>query len=322
MGSDKYVTEFWKDASSVETATNVVINNASVTTISPSLAVRKAIKGTVTGPTSATPLKDIEVTLYALDEGSWVDVRNTVTNQSGAYALYADPGTYRIGFSDPDSTFKSEFFDDKATVGSATSITLSSVDLSGKNAILALNPKISGTVTGPGPVNLKDVEVTAYRYDSDFGEWVYQSSATTAANGTYSLGAPANTTYRLGFEDSDGVYYRQFWNNKPTVVLANDIPVGTVDVSGKNAVLAARPTVSGVITSSAGGAEIEGASVTAYKSDGAGDGSSRGTTRRMSPAHTRCRSTPVRYVCACRPPTMSRNASTTSPILTAPTRSP
>ncbi len=269
-GSDKYVTEFWKDAGSLETATNVVVNNASVTTISPSLAVRKAVKGTVTGPTSATPLKDIQVTLYALDEGSWVDVRSTDTNQSGSYALYADPGTYRVGFSDPDEKFRSEFFDNASTVGAATSITVSGADQAGKNATLALNPTISGTVTGPGSVNLKGVEVTGYRYDADAGEWVFAAMTTTAANGTYSLGVPENATYRLGFEDSKGVYYRQYWNNKPTLNGATGIAVASSDVTGKNATLALRPTVSGVITSSAGNAEIEHATVTAFKSDGEG----------------------------------------------------
>lgn len=249
-----------EDAASFEVTGNVVGKDAT-------LDAFPAIRGTVTG--GGRGLAGIEVTAQLLDDEDWADAGSTTTGTGGSYALRLPPGTYRIGFTDASNRYRTEFYNDVTTIDDAASIDLD--DDVTANATLAANPTITGTVTRPGgvvgvAVAAVGISVKALKLvtDDDGSHWDQVSAATTASNGTYSLGAPAGT-YRLEFaDDAGGLYRTEYYNDSSTVEGASDQVLGAGGLTARNAVLAARANIKGTVTGPSGSAAA-GVTVRAYQ---------------------------------------------------------
>ena len=160
-----HIPEYWNDAASVEAATDIVVGaSTTVADRNAQLAAGSHITGRVTG-SGGTGLAGAYVSAYQLSGGSWNPINmGTSTDAAGNYDLGGlKAGTYRLGFSSWSTGHISEFWNDAATVQTATDIVVgSSSTVSGKDAQLASGSHITGKVTGPDGAALQGVNVTAY----------------------------------------------------------------------------------------------------------------------------------------------------------------
>ena len=158
-----YISEYWDDAATVQTATDIVVEaGATASGKDARLESGSHITGNVTGP-GGTGLQGVNVAPYQKQSGSglWQQVAMSVTtNAAGDYDLGGlKAGTYRLGFATyMTGGFLPEYWDDAATVESATDIVVgASATVAGKNAQLATASHITGKVTGPDGVGLSRV---------------------------------------------------------------------------------------------------------------------------------------------------------------------
>jgi len=258
-----YLDEYWNDKATVETADDIAVTQGTTTTgRDAQLATPGKITGTVTA-SGGGALAGIQVTAYRSDRFGFEDYAEATTNASGGYQLDGlAVGTYRLGFVDPAGTYKREFWDDKATLDTATDIPVAaSQTVSGRNAALATASHITGTVTGAGGVVLAGIQVTAYDYEDG---WSGFRTVQTAANGTYDIGGLEPGAYRLGFADGTGAYSPEYFDDatlfgKSAIV---HVPLSTT-VAGRNAQLTRSGAISGTVTN--GTAGIQGITVRAYE---------------------------------------------------------
>ncbi|MFL6088824.1 MAG: carboxypeptidase regulatory-like domain-containing protein [Aeromicrobium sp.] len=267
IGFDGAITsEYWNDKATLDTATDIpVVQNQTASGKNASVTLGGHVTGTVSD--ASGPIKDAQVS--AVDAGGNF-VAYGYTNASGAYDLGVPSGNWRLRFGAYDHI--EEYYNDKATLGAADSFTVGSGStVSGKNAVLANQSRISGTVTKLGGGGLVGIDVNLSRPDG-LGGWDSSSWVSTNASGAYTLTGLDAGTYRICFSDENDNYISECYDNKATVSAATDVVVGTsASVSGKNAELAPGGHITGTITKSAGGPSD--ACVDAYDGTGAQVGS-------------------------------------------------
>lgn len=242
--------EFYDNASTVEAGQSIVVGASGVAGLSTELALNPAVTGRVTGP-DGQPIADVTATIYGSDgSGGWKEISTDRTAGNGSYTVRAPEGSYKLGFSTGDHVHTAEFYDDKATLASSDTIALTSAGVEARDARLALNPRVEGTLSGPGGADAKDVRVVAYAPDGN-GGWTPSSFGETEFDGTYSVPVEPGT-YRLGFAEFSGRFAEEFWNDKPTVEDATSFTVGATDVGGKDAVLTPFSSIRGTVTGPGG----------------------------------------------------------------------
>jgi hypothetical protein len=248
---------------------------ASILGVTPSAyAANGTISGTVTG--AGGPLSTASVQAYVLQGGSWLffDDGYGAADAGGHYTLSLPPGEYRLGFDDWSGAHVEEFYLDAATVEDADTITVVDGPPQVFDADLATASHITGTVTDPVGAGLESVSAVAYQEQFFQGEsyWQAVEYADTDASGDYDLGGLVAGTYRVGFEDGamDPTYASEFFQNKPSVLVAQDVAVGPAGAvtSGVDAVLDLESTISGTVTDVAN-APLAGVNVYAYVQAGA-----------------------------------------------------
>ena len=240
-----HVTEFWDDAATLEAATSIPVGaGATVTGKDAELAEGGHITGQVTDA-EGTPLADVWVSVYQVHpDWGWDEVGYAYTDGSGAYDVSGLPtGDYVVGFYDEYEYHLPEFWDDAATIEEATPVSVTAgATVAGTDAELARGATITGTVTAPLP--LDDAQVTAYEKVDGAWEWV---TSTWIDGGSYELRGLPGGTYRIRFRDYSGTLRTEFWNDKASIDLADDITVAVgATGSGHDAVLA--PTYTPPVT--------------------------------------------------------------------------
>ncbi len=125
--------------------------------------------------------------------------------------------------------------------------------------------EISGTVTGTNETTrLQGIQVRAYKQVGSSWDWV--NSASTAANGDYTLDGLSDGTYRLEFVDQQDLYLIEWYDDDATdLESAKDIvvPAGTM-VAGINVSLAPPSKISGTVTGPDGSTTLPDITVSAY----------------------------------------------------------
>ena len=254
--SGEHLSEFWNDAASVESATDIVLGeDATVGGRNAELATASHITGTVTGPDNVG-LANVDVSAYQRSAGRASGCRSacrTQTDSTGAYDVGGlKAGTYRIGFSTWSTGHIAEYWNDAASVETATDITVGpGATVAGKDAQLAEGSHIIGTVTGTDGSGLQGIGVMAYQKTAGSTSWtaVMGSSTSTNANGDYDLGGLKAGTYRIGFSTWGTGHIPEYWNDAASVEAATDIVVGaSTTVSDRNAQLAAGSHITGRVT--------------------------------------------------------------------------
>jgi hypothetical protein len=257
-----YIEEWYDNAPAFESALDVVVTTGHIAGIDAALDQGSKIAGTVTAAGGA-PLAGIGVHAFNATQACCNWVTGTQTDPTGAYTLTLANGSYRLLFYVPSGAQLSEWFDDAADFGAATTLVIAGADLTGKNAQLATGQTISGTVTSSTSAPLADVFVGAFK-NTTCCEWV--AGTQTDASGNYTL-AVANGTYRLMFYPTSGNALVEWWNDKPDFDAATPITVAG-PLPGTNAQLGGGRLISGTVTSAAGGVALENVFVGAFKATG------------------------------------------------------
>lgn len=265
--SGNYLGEYYDNATSLETATDVAVMAGSTTSGKNAVLARAGhITGRVTNA-AGQGLGDIEVAYYVNYDGYWDGGRGTWTDELGYYDIGGLPtGTYRIGFEDYSGDYLREYYNDVITLDAGTNIAVTAGSTtSGKNAVLGAAGHVAGTVTGPQGELLGDISVQVFKYDVSEGYWDWAGEQGTELDGTYNVGGLRTGTYRVGFEDYNGTFAPEYHNNAGTVETATDVAVTAGSTRTINATLALAGHITGRVTSAVG-APIEGILVTAYES--------------------------------------------------------
>lgn len=247
-----YGTVFFDGAATVEQADDVVVAGTAVAGIDAELTANHPITGTVTVDGVIMPA--VAVTAWQREtDGSWEAVEVTQTGDDGTYALYLPDGTYRVEFKTWQARFDTVYYDGASSLVAADDVVVAGAAVSGINATISsetpqTGPAISGkaTVSTSGEAAV-GVNVTAWRWNGDFSEWVPVRQTTTGPDGTYRLYVPEGT-YRVGFRHSEGRYQEVYFDGARSVQDADDIVVPGDGVADIDAVLVEAHAISGVIT--------------------------------------------------------------------------
>jgi hypothetical protein len=228
-----YVTQFYKDKASLETADQVWVQSSIETTASVALLQRPGkITGTATDAATGAPLPGVNV--IASDAAGARSF--AVTDSAGAYSLSLTPGTYRVEF---DLTgYLYQYYDGASSVLGADPVTVTSKETTADVDAALLKPpgQISGTVTDAATSSpIAGATITVY---DSFGKAV--ASTTTNAGGDYIAQGLQPASYRLGFAAPG--YSGQFYSAKTSLAAADPVAVTTGGTrSGIDATLVGLP---------------------------------------------------------------------------------
>ncbi|MFN8630034.1 MAG: carboxypeptidase-like regulatory domain-containing protein [Chloroflexota bacterium] len=187
------------------------------------------------------------------------------TAGDGTFAIAVTPGSYEVGFSDEAGVYASGYYGLSgytANSALAAPVSVTASDVPGIDVELPLAIHIKGTVTSPANAPLAGIAVFAM---SD----TYINTATTGADGTYSVVVVAGSYY-VAMADPAGHYPMGYYSAsglQSDPGNATKVAVAAADVSGINLKYAAPIYLSGKVTAP-GGAGIAGITVIADASYG------------------------------------------------------
>ncbi len=208
-----HMTEWWNDQADQGSADPVAVTQGTDTpNIDAALAIGGSISGTVTDEATGLPLQGVNVAAFT-PAGGWV--QSDATDSAGHYTVGGlHTGDYKVQFW--HSSYVAEWWDDKTNFGAANTVAVvQGADTPGINAALAVGGSISGTVTDEATgLPLQGVNVAAF---SPTGGWV--NSASTGADGTYTIGGLPTGDYKIRFWSS--TYVAEWWDDKPSDTAAN-----------------------------------------------------------------------------------------------------
>jgi 5-hydroxyisourate hydrolase-like protein (transthyretin family) len=240
-----YAPEFWQNATDLADATDIVVTADAQSTADAVMRPAAEITGHVTD--AGGPAANVRVDVYRKVDGAWTSVASHATDANGAYDIWGLPAaTYRVGYSDPEGTDVSEFWNDAATIAGASDITLGDEQSAVADAQLATSGAISGVLTGPDGLGASYLDVTAYRQTQD--GWKIASQASSSQSGAYTLTGLAAGTYRIGFRDASGQDATEYWDDATTIAGATDVVVTSGSTTTqKDATLAANTGTSDAV---------------------------------------------------------------------------
>ncbi len=120
--SGNYLYEWYENASSYSTATDITISGSDVVA-NASLAGGGTISGTITEEGSGTPINNCQVQIWSVATGKWT--YNAYTRADGTYTTkILPPGTYRLRFYPRSGSWISEWYDSASSYSTATDVTV------------------------------------------------------------------------------------------------------------------------------------------------------------------------------------------------------
>lgn len=171
-------------------------------TVDVTLPLASHIGGTVTGA-SVGGLGGIYVYAYPADTGV---SRSATTMSDGTYSIGGLwPGSYRVWFNDPTSSYLSGYYSTSGLVVEQSLATVIDIPPSAADIDVVLPPgnRISGVVSGPAHAGLVGINVSAC---SDEPAGYTCRSVTTSAGGAYQIGGLWPGSYQIRFWDPLGAY--------------------------------------------------------------------------------------------------------------------
>ncbi len=273
----RYLTQYYNNKSS-EAEADPVAAVAGQTKTGIDIALHGArIAGTLTDAVTGRTAGGVEV--LALDALGHV-AQQTRSDADGTYALSAlRAGAYRIRFGGSVGYFGSvyalQWYHGVSEVASATPVTVQADQrVSGIDATMTGGGRIQGRVTREG-TNSPIAGATVTVGTSTFGSYV-DRTATTTADGTYSVGGLSAGSYQVRFSAHDAGVLDETYNNRPPDQAGDAVSVadeGTVQ--GVDGQLAADGELTGRVTDAVTHAGLAGVSVEVHHSY---DGTVRTTT--------------------------------------------
>ncbi len=268
--TEEYIEQYYNNKPDLSSATPVAVAAPNVVNnIDAALLRGGQITGLVTGQGSVG-LPAVDVTA----DGANYGYGSTTTTSTGAYTitgLVSD--TYTIEFS-PSSygaskDYAYQFYNTKSTRTTANTVPVTAPDITPNiNQVLPLGSRITGRVTTADTASpMQSASISVYASDGS-----YVGSASTNASGVYTTSALPTGNYRLQFRPSSSqqvTYTKQYYNNKPTLALADVVNVtAPALVSNINAALARGGQISGTVTAADTSLPLKSISVVIYDSTG------------------------------------------------------
>lgn len=246
-----YVTTFYNNQFTPQTATPITIASANRTGININCATGGTIVGTVTALAGGAPLQSIDLDVYdALGNRM---PQSAATAADGTYVMGVIPaGTYKLRV-DPTIAqgYPLTYYNGVYNQADATPITVTAGQATSNiNFALPEAGTISGIITAAGSgtpllgIDLDCYDVAGKRVDV---------TAASAANGTYQIGPLAPGSYRLRADPALAQGYQtQYYNNKPDLLSADPIVVsGGANAANKNFALVGAGWISGLVRNAA-----------------------------------------------------------------------
>lgn len=226
-----------------------------------------SVSGTVVDSSTQTGISGIEV---QVQDTSGNFVANAFTAADGTYSVTNVPaGTYVVAFNpNQDADYVSQYYNGKSDITTADPVSVASgADTPNINGSLApASGHITGTVTaatGGGPVANVSVEV---QDSSGF----FVASATTDANGNYTVEGLSTGSYVVSFQPPHGAnYVAQFYNGKSNFNNANPVSVTSgATTANINASLATGGTITGTVTDASTHAPLANIEIDVFDASG------------------------------------------------------
>jgi hypothetical protein len=226
--------------------------------LAPAAASAGSISGTVTDAETLKPVEEVEVCAWLLE--SEEGFRCTETDAAGAYELEElAEGEYAVEFWASYLGYATQFYDDESNWEQADPVVVGSEPVTGIDAALRPRPGITGTVTRSSDGEpVEEVEVCAYPVDPKVEE-TFSECGYTQADGTYYVELepgkykvefwPGGPGQNLAFQFYNG---RTHWSEADAVVVKPGERTGGIDAG-----LEPGATISGTVSSAAGGVGLE-----------------------------------------------------------------
>ncbi len=252
-----YVAQCWQGVSCTGGSSTyfAVADGQVLTGYDAQLAPGGTISGTVDGADNpGAGLGGIQVSAQGSNGGFGF----AQTDGDGDYTitgLAAD--TYQVQFA-ASGNYLQQWWNDQPTQETANNIGLAAGGVADDiDATLGVGATITGTVRDSSGNPVPNVDVTAQSPDGiGFG------SATTDADGDYSIQGLAPDDYQVSFQPTSGNYLEQWWNDQPTQATADSLTVTSGStVPDIDAQLSAGATISGTVSTASG--PLAGATVAA-----------------------------------------------------------
>jgi len=270
-----YLREFFRDASTVQTANDVGVSPGRATTdVNATLARAGSISGIVTAGGGTTPTACVFVYRKVTQDGvarfrRVYDVRQT-TGAGGSYTVKGlEPGTYTLRFDDcgGDGLLR-QYWGNVRRVADATGFDVpAGQPVTGKDVTMIKGASISGTVTGSGTTSI-DRRVAVV--DAASGTVVRTTSIDD--DGTYSITGLTPGSYKVEFARLSGLATSAasfFENIAEQLGLTSAKPISLPsggDKANVNATLAAGGHITGRLVN-ASGQPLSGFQMHAYTDD-------------------------------------------------------
>lgn len=256
-----YVTTFFANATSFDTAATVSIASTASATTNLQLPLATKLTGLVSDRTTLTPIANARVTVYA-DDGS-VSSR-MVIGSDGRYAMAQPPGSLRVVVDDPAGNYATTYVPDAESFSTESPVAAAAGQAVTINATMARAGHLAGRVTDRvSGAGLAGITAAAYNADG-----TTRAFATTDANGLYSIVVPP-ADYRLGTFDAALVYLPQFYVNQVAFAGASIAHALTQQtIGGFDFTLSKGARVTGHVTSRSLGTALNAMTVGAYDTSG------------------------------------------------------
>ena len=221
-----YLYEVYDDVTSLDEATLVELaEGASVALNDVVLDRASRLEGTVTDE-EGNPLEGVDVIAWhPAGDGHLEIAADTETETDGTYTIggLRDDG-YRVQFTSGDGQHALEYYDDVFSIDDATLVELDPGETaSGVDAELAVAAHIEGTVTDTAG---EPVEAGVFGWRQHGDHWDDIGFAVSdLETGAYDMDGLAPGTYRLEFFSFGELDAQEFWDDQPSLELAQDVVV-------------------------------------------------------------------------------------------------
>lgn len=222
-----------------------------------------AIAGTVVDD-QGQPLVEAWVSVSPVDGAG--DATGTWTDAAGAFEIgELRASDYTVRFESNQDGLVGEWWEDEPTAAAASVVSVVQGETTQVDAALDPAASISGAVTDDTGAAISGGDVQVYRFDVAAESWDWQGSATTAEDGSYTVGSLPYGTFAVAFGSGEGVeIVPEYWEDARWIEEATPLELGRGEVvAGIDAQVQRAGRITGVVMDDLG-QPLENVSVAAH----------------------------------------------------------